>query len=233
MASTALIQSFALIAEEAVAKGVRRITALTGEAAQTAVLAGETLSRKAETMRALPDEVLPGAVQQMLAEIEATVCPSWRKARVRGVVSEMQERVKSAGKAAAGAVRDQVVAQARSLAQSALTSNEIIIVETVEAGDDRNALAAAVQTVRDACPRAGVMLFAIDTQGGKVQAAAAVPPDLIAKGLKAGDWIREACTVMGGKGGGKPDAAQGGGSDLAKANEAIKHARQWALKLAM
>ncbi len=233
VATTALIQSFALVAEEAVAKGVRRVTALTGEAAQNAVLAGEALSRKAEELRSLPDAALPGAVQQILAEIEATVCPSWRKARVRSLVAEMQERIKSAGKAAAGAVRDQAVAQARSLAQSALTANEMVIVETVAAGDDRNALGAAVQTVRDACPRAAVMLFSVDTQGGKVQAAAAVPPDLIAKGLKAGDWIREACTVMGGKGGGKPDAAQGGGTDLSKAGEAIRHARQWALKLAM
>jgi alanyl-tRNA synthetase len=231
--STALIQSFAVISEEAVAKGVRRVTALTGEAALLAMTTGENLSHKAEGMRAMKDEALPGAVQQLLAELESAVCPSWRKARVRGVIAELQERIKSAGKAAAGATRDQAVAQARSLAQSAITANEIIIVGTVDAGDDRNALAAAVQTVRDACPRAGVMLFAIDAQGGKVQAVAAVSQDLITKGVKAGDWIREACAVMGGKGGGKPDNAQGGGTDISKASDAMKHARQWALKLAM
>jgi alanyl-tRNA synthetase len=45
--------------------------------------------------------------------------------------------------------------------------------------------------------------------------------------------VREACGVIGGKGGGRPDAAQGGGTNIAKTQDAIVASRTWALKLVM
>jgi alanyl-tRNA synthetase len=57
-----------------------------------------------------------------------------------------------------------------------------------------------------------------------------VPDAGIAKGLKAGDWLRDACAVMGGKGGGKPDNAMGGGTDPTKVREAIATAHAMAHK---
>ena len=55
---------------------------------------------------------------------------------------------------------------------------------------------------------------------------AAVSDDLIAKGLKAGDWIRETAKVAGGGGGGRPQMAQAGGKDPAKLPEALEVARR-------
>ena len=55
---------------------------------------------------------------------------------------------------------------------------------------------------------------------------ASVPDHLVAKGLKAGDWLKDAAGVMGGKGGGKADNAQGGGPDGTKVREAMKVAEQ-------
>lgn len=57
---------------------------------------------------------------------------------------------------------------------------------------------------------------------------ATVPQGLIGRGLKAGDWIREVTGIMGGKGGGRPDNAQGSGSDLSKLKDATAHARTFA-----
>ena len=67
---------------------------------------------------------------------------------------------------------------------------------------------------------------------GKVAVIAAVPKAMIDHGLKAGDWVRVASEVLGGKGGGKPDMAQGGGTQVGKVKEAIALARQHALKAA-
>ena len=67
-----------------------------------------------------------------------------------------------------------------------------------------------------------------DEQEGKVAMIASVPPTLVAKGLRAGDWVRAASEVVGGKGGGKPEMAQGGGTDLTKVKESIKAAVQFA-----
>ena len=62
-------------------------------------------------------------------------------------------------------------------------------------------------------------------------AFAGVPDALVAK-LKAGDWLSEVLTVLGGKGGGRPNAAQGQGSELGKVDEALALAAQVAqLKL--
>ena len=63
---------------------------------------------------------------------------------------------------------------------------------------------------------------------GKVTFIAAVSDDLIAKGLKAGDWIRETAKVAGGGGGGRPQAAQAGGKDPAKIGDALATAKTFA-----
>jgi len=159
--------------------------------------------------------------------------PSPRKVQLRGAIAKLQDKVKAASKQMAGAVRDQAVSQARALADSAITANDVVVVGTVDAADDRQALQAAVKTVRDKLPRAAVMLMSVDEPGGKVAIMCAVPEQLIAKGLKAGDWLRDAAAVVGGKGGGKPDSAQGGGTDTTKVNDAIKTARTAALRLVM
>jgi alanyl-tRNA synthetase len=61
-----------------------------------------------------------------------------------------------------------------------------------------------------------------------VNFVAAVSDDLIAKGLKAGDWIRETAKVAGGGGGGRPQMAQAGGKDPSKLADALETARRFA-----
>ena len=62
---------------------------------------------------------------------------------------------------------------------------------------------------------------------GKALVYAGVPADMI-KQIKAGDWLKSALEVMGGKGGGKPTAAQGQGPDIAKLSEALEAAARFA-----
>lgn len=233
VASTAAIQAFALISEEAVARGVRRISALTGDAAMKAVAAADALDRRMAELATVSDAALPKAVQQFMLDLEAAIIPAARKSSLRAGVSQLQERLKAASKQMGAAVRDQAVKQARQVAQSALNANDLIIVASVEAADNREALLAAVKSVRDVCHHSGVMLFSVNPETNAIALAAAVPDGLIQKGLKAGDWVRETSGVIGGKGGGKPDAAQGGGTDGSKLPDAITHARQFALKIVM
>ncbi len=55
---------------------------------------------------------------------------------------------------------------------------------------------------------------------------AALTNDLVKKGLKAGDVVKQVAAVVGGSGGGKPDMAQAGGKDAAKLPDAIKKAEE-------
>ena len=57
-----------------------------------------------------------------------------------------------------------------------------------------------------------------------------VSDDAIAKGLKAGDWVKEAAKITGGGGGGRPNMAQAGGKDPAKLADALAAARTFAEK---
>ena len=51
--------------------------------------------------------------------------------------------------------------------------------------------------------------------------------DVIGKGVKAGDLIKEVAPIVGGKGGGRPDMAQGGGTDATKIDDALAAAKTW------
>ncbi|WP_249871011.1 alanine--tRNA ligase [Oceanobacillus saliphilus] len=72
----------------------------------------------------------------------------------------------------------------------------------------------------------GVILLAAENNG-KVQLAAGVSKDLIEKGLHAGNLIKQAATICGGGGGGRPDMAQAGGKDPSKIEEALVSARKY------
>ncbi|MEM1423170.1 MAG: DHHA1 domain-containing protein, partial [Planctomycetota bacterium] len=117
------------------------------------------------------------------------------------------------------------VEAARAIAGSA--SGDAIVAQ-IPAGSDRGALLAAMDVLRQAHSGSAVLLISADDEGGKVSIAAQVPEALIARGLRAGDWVREASNACGGKGGGKPDKAQGGGTDPARAGDAEAAARAFA-----
>ena len=56
---------------------------------------------------------------------------------------------------------------------------------------------------------------------GKITFLAVCGKDAVAKGIKAGELVKLACTCCGGSGGGKPDSAMGGGKDLNKLDDAL------------
>jgi len=70
------------------------------------------------------------------------------------------------------------------------------------------------------------IMFASKISDDKVMLATAISRDLVDQGYHAGNWIKEIAPVVGGRGGGKPDMAQAGGSDPAKIAEAITAAAQ-------
>ncbi|MFN0134189.1 MAG: alanine--tRNA ligase [Phycisphaerales bacterium] len=233
VASTMHLVDFAITSEEAVAKGVRRMVALTGVAASAAIKAADTIAERVRTAANVPVARLAAEVVEIGRDIDQMTIPLGRKDELRTAVAALQERVKAAQKEASAAKRSEAAGLARQIAQSAATSGDDIIISTIDVGGDRGALEQAVKTIRDICPKAAVMLLSTDTAdpaAPKVSAMAGVPPELVQKGLNAGEWVREAATVLGGKGGGRPDSAQGGGTNVAKIKDAIAAARQFAMR---
>ncbi len=226
--STGIARCFALLSEEGIAKGIRRITALTGQAAMDAHTRAQAILEQANALDRLPIGELAGKHQEIIVLLEQETLPATGKYAIRTQIGKIQKKLKEADKAAAAQKAKAAQGLAVGIAQAAAGSPEEIVIASLELGSDRGALEAALKTITNACPKKAVMLMSPNMDTGRVALMATVPTGLVAKGLKAGDWIREVAGIMGGKGGGRPDNAQGSGSDLSKLKEATGHARTFA-----
>ena len=226
--STGAAQHFALLSEEGIAKGIRRITALTGQEAVDAHARGAALLSKAEGLDAVAPEELAAKHQAIVQTLEKETLPTTSKNAIRAKLATVQKKLKAAAKAGAAEQARKAQELAAGIAQSAAGSPEDVVIASLGLGSDRGALEAALKTITSACPNKAVMLMSPDEGAGRVALMAVVPAGLVSKGLKAGDWIREVAGIMGGKGGGRPDNAQGSGSDISKLKDATSHARTFA-----
>jgi len=225
LATTGEAASFALISEEGVSKGVRRVTAVTGAAADSARKNADALASRIAGAAELQERYLPAEVASLVADIDTAVVPLARRAELRRRLAPLQEKVKQIQKQEAGAERERAVSVARQLAEQ---DEGLVIVYEIPAGSDRAALMSALDAVRARHPQSAILLVSADSGEKKVTIVSNVPAPLIERGLKAGDWVREASAVVGGKGGGRPDAAQGGGTMPHLAHEAVIAAKRYA-----
>ncbi len=227
LASTGQTGEFAVVSEEAVAKGIRRVVALTGIPAQAARMAADQIAERLSAAAKLDGNDLQRDLGAITTEMDGLTLPVPRKAELRAKVAALAERVKAAQKQAAAGRRQEAAQMAHKLGESAKASGEMIVVVTLELGSDRGAIEQAVKTIRDLCPAAAVMVLSPDESDSapKVSIMAGVPEPAVKRGLSAGDWVRETAKLLGGKGGGRPDAAQGAGPDVARLAEAAAAAR--------
>ena len=180
---------FKILTEGGVAAGVRRIEAVTGEAA-LAYLNGveQSLSTVAHDLRCASDEV-PGKVGA-LAE---------RAKRLEKEVEQLKVRLTQ------GSGSD--------LAASAHAVGSARVVASRVDGADAKALRSAVDGLKAKLGSAVIVLAAVDGDA-KITLVAGVTDDLVAR-VQAGALVGELARQLGGKGGGRADFAQAGGTDLA------------------
>lgn len=187
VARTGDVGQLRITSEAGVAAGVRRIEARTGEGALAWLNAGEqTLVELSDVVKGNRDSVLV-KVQQLLE-------------RQRDLEKEL-DKLKSKLAAAAGS----------DLAGQAQTIAGIQVLAAMLDGADAKALRETVDQLRNKLGSAVVVLATV--QDGKVSLAAGVSADVIAR-VKAGELVSFLATQVGGKGGGRPDMAMAGGTDV-------------------
>ena len=195
LANTAMAGPFAIESEFSVASGVRRIEATTGK--RTIARMNENrdlIFTVAEKLKTKPAEVLSRISQQldMLSELRRDI--------------ESFRAKQSAGEA------ERFLVGAREVG-----GVKVLTATVPDAGPDR--LRQMGDVIREKEASAVAVLSAV--AGDKITFLCVCGKDAIAKGVKAGDVIRSVTAVCGGKGGGKPDSAMGGGSDLTKLDDAL------------
>ena len=109
--------------------------------------------------------------------------------------------------------------EAKQILASAKTVGGLHIIIGTRQGVDAAALRVMGDFLRDKDPAVVGVLASI--QGEKVTFLAVCGKDAVARGIKAGDLVKSVSAVCGGKGGGKPDSAMGGGTDLLKVDDAL------------
>ena len=221
---TGIVTDFALLGEGSLSAGVRRVTGVVGAAARQAHETAAQLSKDIEQVSQASDEHFTDAFGTLLKTIDSATVPLSSRAAIEKQLLPLRDRAKQLRKAAAEGSRDLAIDHARQL----VAEPAGFVIARVDAAGDRDALMAALDTVRGNQPEAPVLLLAADAEENKVSIVARVPESAIAKGLKAGDWARCAAEACGGKGGGRPDMAQAGGKDATLADAALEAARHFA-----
>ena len=137
-----------------------------------------------------------------------------------------QDRQKKLDKGARAASGFDAGAKAEALLAAAepFHGGALVIADVPGASDDQ--LRSVIDSIKKREPSHAVLLAA--ASGDKLTFIAVVSDDLIAKGLKAGDWVKAAAKEAGGGGGGRPQMAQAGGKEVAKLAEALKAGRSFA-----
>jgi alanyl-tRNA synthetase len=185
---------FKIISEGGVAAGVRRIEAVTGEQALAYLNGAEEQLKEAAAL-------VKGSRENLLDKLGAML------ERNRQLEKEL-EQLKAKAASATG----------NDLAGSAVDVKGVKTLAARVDGLDGKALLALVDQLKNKLGSGVILLGGV--QDEKVVLVAGVTQDLTGR-VKAGDLMKQAAAVVGGKGGGRPDMAQGGGSDAARLDDAL------------
>jgi alanyl-tRNA synthetase len=191
---------FKILSESGVAAGIRRVEAITGDRALTYL-------QKLDTQ-----------INQLAASLKAT--PSDLAQRI----SQLQDHARSLEKELERLGSKLAASQGDELMSQAVEVNGVKILAALLEGADAKVLRETLDQLKNKLKSAAIVLASV--QDGKVQLAAGVTADTIAK-VKAGDLVNHVAQQVGGKGGGKPDMAMAGGTDPKGLSVALKSVQAW------
>jgi alanyl-tRNA synthetase len=200
LSNTAEMGLFKIVGEESVAKGIRRISALTGMAALGRVQRDESLLRRVGGMLKVSVEELPTRVEALTTQVKT-----------------LQKQASAAPKSG-GINADELLAGATDI------GGVKIVVAEILGGTPQSIRELIDQFRRKAAPVA--TMFGTKQGDDKVMLIAALSRDLVDRGLSAVEWIKSSADLVGGGGGGRPDMAQAGGKIPGKLPEALAAGRE-------
>ena len=191
---------FKLVAESGVAAGIRRVEAVTGEGALAWVQAQQDqLDQAAAVLKTRPEELAHK-------------------------ISQLQEGMRGLEKELARLKSSLAASQGDDLLSQAVEVQGVKVLAAMLQGADAKALRETLDQLKQKLKSAVLVLAA--NEGGRVSLIAGVTADLTAR-VKAGELVNHVAQQVGGKGGGRADMAQAGGTDAAALPQALASVAAW------
>ncbi|TKC80364.1 alanine--tRNA ligase [Trinickia terrae] len=191
---------FKIVMEGGVAAGIRRVEAITGDNAVRYV------------------QELDARINAAAAALKA------QPAELTQRIAQVQDQVKSLEKEL-GALKSKLASsQGDELAGQAIEVAGVQVLAATLEGADVKTLRETVDKLKDKLKHAAIVLASVE--GGKVSLIAGVTPDA-SKKVKAGELVNFVAQQVGGKGGGRPDMAQAGGTEPANLPKALAGVQGW------
>ncbi len=191
---------FKIVSESGVAAGIRRIEAVTAEGALAYTHETEARLHEAARMLKAPAAEVPSKIAHVLDQVRAL---EKELARIKGRLAS---------------------SQGGDLAAQAVNVNGAQVLATTIDGADAKVLRETLDQLKGRLRSAAIVLGS--TEGGKVMLIAGVTSDLTDK-IKAGELVNHVAVQVGGKGGGRPDMAQAGGTNPAGLAAALQSVPTW------
>ena len=201
VSNTAVIGGFKIIKEESIAAGVRRITALTGKGLNEYYeKMGEIVDNLTQTLK-VPAEQICQRVDKIIEDSK-----------------NLSKQLKTASKQSGTDVASKAKQLLENCEKIGSTSIIVSVIDSAPAEEVRN----AIDMIKKKAGSAAIV-FGL-AEGDKVTLLSGVSDDLIQKGLKAGDIVKEIAPLIGGAGGGRPQMAQAGGKNPQALPQALQKA---------
>ena len=191
---------FKIVSESGVAAGIRRVEAVTGEGALAWVQQQEAKLAEAAAVLKAPASEVTAKLAQVLENVRT----------LERELGRLKSKLASS--------------QGDDLASQAVEVKGAKVLAATLDGADAKTLRETMDKLKDRLKSAAIVLGAVND--GKVSLIAGVTADLVAK-VKAGELVNFVAQQVGGKGGGRPDMAQAGGTEPAKLPHALESVKHW------
>lgn len=229
------IGDFVIASEEAIAKGIRRIVALTGPEAAKALKKNELLEKRVNELKCMINEnkevtkskQFVKAIVELTEEVSHATIPYWKKEDIRNSLKTLKKTLDDIERTEKAAVANKVVDEVKEFLKA--NSNEKFIVKELKAFSNTKALDSALKQVKLLSPETAAIFFTIDEIANKIFCLCFVPKIAQEKGLLANEWVSNLTSVMGGKSGGKAESAQASGNNPSNLGQVLELAKQFAL----